>query len=238
MASSLTADPVPYRIYLPPCYGTTAARYPTLFLLHGNIHDESFWDALGVDEAAETAIADGTLPPLIIVMPNGGSLANDTSGGPGSFEALVVEELIPHVDATYCTWAAPAGRAIGGISRGGYWSLEIAFRHAALFAGVGGHSAALLDIGAGPDLDPVYTGVANPLGDLRIYLDVGSEDWVLNSVAPLHEALAAAAIPHTWLLQPGGHDETYWSAHVADYLAWYGETWRAAPAGLPACAGG
>ena len=235
LPSVVAGEVVNYRIYLPPCYGTLDRRYPTLYLLHGNEQDERFWDELGVDEAAEAAIRNGTLPPLLIVMPDGGELAYNTSGGPGSFEALVVDELLPHVEATTCAWGAPAGRAIGGLSRGGYWALEIAFRHPEQFASVGGHSAALLDIGAGPDLDPLYTGVVNPLGDLRIYLDIGSEDWVRGSIEPLHEALFAAAVPHQWLLQPGDHNEAYWSSHLSDYLLWYGAAWAPDPQAYPPC---
>ncbi len=235
-ASIVAGGPVAYQVYLPPCYGQDGRLFPALYLFHGNIHDERTWDQLGVDEAAEAGIQAGTVPPLVIVMPDGGRTANMTSGGPGSFETLVLQELIPFAEATYCLWPEPAGRAVGGLSRGGYWALEIAFRHAELFGAVGGHSAALLDTVAGPDLNPQYTGLSRDLGDLRIYLDVGAEDYVRTNVERLHEDMAAASVPHTWQINPGGHDEAYWSAHVADYLAWYGAPWPHRRQDYPPCA--
>ena len=224
-----------YRIYLPPCYGENGRFYPTLYLLPGNIHSDAIWDTLGMDEAAEAAIRRGDLTPLLIVMADGGHLLNYTSGGSGSYESLILDDLIPFVEATYCAWGEPAGRAIGGLSRGGYWALEIAFRHPTHFASVGGHSAALLDTYAGPDLNPEYTGLSQNLGDLRIYFDIGEDDWSITPIRQLHEAMDAAHIPHTWVLNPGGHDDAYWSAHVADYLRWYAALWSFDEKAYPFC---
>jgi enterochelin esterase-like enzyme len=229
-SSALTGQAQAYRIYRPPCYGRSGLVYPTLYLFHGNIHTAAKWDELGIDEAAEAAISAGQIPPLLIVMPDGGRLANESSGGPYSFEGLVVDELIPHIEQNYCAWPEARGRAVGGLSRGGYWALEIAFRHPALFASVGGHSAALLDTHAGRELNPQFTGLANELGDLRVYLDIGQDDYLRTNVQRLHEEMEAAGLAHTWLLNPGRHEDAYWAEQLAAYLLWYAEGW---PAGSP-----
>ncbi|MBX3058784.1 MAG: hypothetical protein KF770_20155, partial [Anaerolineae bacterium] len=122
-------------------------------------------------------------------------------------------------------WAEPAGRAIGGLSRGGYWSLEIAFRHPEMFVSVGGHSAALIDSYAGPDINPQYTGLSNDLGDLRIYLDIGDRDYLRPNTEQLHQDMTAQGIPHTWVLNEGAHEDSYWPQHLTDYLLWYAEPW-------------
>jgi enterochelin esterase-like enzyme len=204
-------------------------------MLPGNTHNDSIWDELGLDEAAEAGIRDGTLPPLIIVMADGGWIANNTSGGPGSYETVILAELIPFIENHYCVWAGADGRALGGLSRGGYWALEIAFRHPEHFVSVGGHSAALYDIAAGPALNPQYTGINNDLGDLRIYFDIGAEDYLITPIRQLHEAMETAAIPHTWVLNSGQHENAYWSAHVADYLAWYTIPWPFERETYPLC---
>lgn len=224
-----------YNIYLPPCYATDGRVYPVLYLLAGNIHDESKWDDLGIDEAAERALSAGEAPPLLIVMPDGGSLANNTSGGPGSYETLVRDELIPHVEETYCAWAEPAGRAIGGLSRGGYWALEIAFRSPQLFASAGGHSVALLDAFAGPAINPQQTALSNDLGDLRIYLDIGANDYVRANTIKLHEDMQNAGVPHEWHLNEGEHVDEYWLTHAPDYLAWYVSPWSRDRTAYPTC---
>ncbi|HEX6385327.1 MAG TPA: alpha/beta hydrolase-fold protein [Anaerolineae bacterium] len=233
--SSYLAGLTAYRIYLPPCYGLDGRLYPTLYLLPGNIHDDAIWDDLGVDEAAEAAIINQAISPLLIVMADGGPLANNTSGGPNSYEALVLDELIPFIEATYCAWPDAQGRAIGGISRGGYWALEIAFRHPDRFTSVGGHSAALLDVQAGPDVNPEYTGLHNALGNLRIYFDIGRDDYLLANIQRLHEEMEATGIAHTWILNDGRHENAYWSAHVANYLLWYAAPWPPDRKHYPPC---
>lgn len=225
-----------YRIYLPPCYGQDGRVYPTLIMLAGNVHDESFWDGMGLDEAAEALITAGLIPPVLIVMPDGGWFANETSGGPASFEGLIVDDLLPYVEQTYCAWPAREGRAIGGISRGGYWALEIAFRNAGLFGSVGAHSPALIDSFAGPGIDPVDTAVTNDLSGLRIHIDIGDRDPYLVDARPLEEALTAAGVAHEWQVNEGTHVEEYWKARLEEYLTWYGDGWRVDRAQLPACA--
>ncbi len=224
-----------YRVYLPPCYGQDGRLYPTLYMFHGNIGDDSVWDELGLDEAAEELIQSGQIPPLIIALPDGGFLANNTSGGPNSFEGHILNEFIPFIEETYCAWPDPEGRAIGGLSRGGYWSLEIAFRSPELFISVGGHSAALLDSAAGPDMNPQFTGVNNDLGDLRIYLDIGENDYLLPNTLRLHEDMEAAGRPHVWVLNEGIHEDGYWALHAPDYLLWYGEPWPLDRTAYSAC---
>jgi enterochelin esterase-like enzyme len=224
-----------YRIYLPPCYGADDRVYPTLYMLHGNATNDNHWDVLGLDEAAAVGIAAAVIPPLLIVMPEGGAIANNSSGGPFSFEGVVVNELIPFIESNYCAWSAGSGRAIGGLSRGGYWALEIAFRQPELFGAVGGHSAALLDSFAGPDLNPQSTVLNSELGDLRIYLDIGETDYVIAPLRQLHESMVTAGIEHTWVLNSGSHEDSYWMAHLDEYLAWYSELWPKERGLYPRC---
>lgn len=234
---SQTAGQMAYRIYLPPCYGLDGRTYPALYLLPGNIHNEAIWDDLGVDEVAEEGILDKSWPPFLIVLPDGGWIATNSSGGFGSYETVILNDLIPFVEQTYCAWSDPAGRAIGGLSRGGYWALEIAFRFPEQFASVGGHSAALLDQYAWPAVNPQYTGLSQNLGDLRIYLDIGESDYVIHNIRQLHEDMETAVPPitHTWVLNEGGHEEAYWQMHIPDYLAWYTAPWPFEQEDYPPC---
>ncbi len=224
-----------YRVYLPPCFGQEERVYPAVYMFHGNTHTDTAWDDLGLDEAADAAILAGEIPPLIIAMPDGGYLANNSSGGPNSFEGVMLNEFIPYVEETYCAWPQPAGRAIGGLSRGGYWALEIAFRFPEHFISVGGHSAALYDTAAGPELNPQFTGLTNDLGDLRIYLDIGEDDYLIPNIRRLHEDMVTAGRPHLWVLNEGSHEDSYWALHGIDYLRWYTEPWSFDEAAYPAC---
>ena len=213
------------RLYLPPCYGEDGNNYPALYMLHGSASTDSYWDDLGLDEAAEALILSGNAPPFVIVMPDGGWISQNSSGGPNSFEGLILNELIPFVENNYCVWPERQGRALGGVSRGAYWSLEIAFRNPSFFASAGAHSAALLDTFAGPNLNPQYTGISNDLGDLRIYMDTGDSDWYINQFRQLHIDMEDAGKPHTWIINEGTHEDSYWTVHQSEYLEWYTQPW-------------
>jgi enterochelin esterase-like enzyme len=230
-ASAIIGQEMTYRIYLPPCYGFDSSGskepYPILYMLHGYPFDDSHWDKIGIDEAASEGITTGDLPSFVIAMPaadNEGTYTR-TSGGPGSFEAVLIEEFIPFIESAYNVRRDAFGRAVGGMSRGGVWSLEIAFRHPDHFSSVGGHSPALNVNLAPPQFDPIDLAVDPSIRALRIYLDAGKSDWVLPGVQELHQALVGANVPHDYVLHEGEHADAYWSAHVAEYLAFYAKEW-------------
>jgi enterochelin esterase-like enzyme len=225
--SAIIGQEQSYRVYLPPCYDLYDHRYPVLYMLHGYPFDDSHWDEIGIDEAADAGIAAGTLPPLIIAMPaadNEGTYTS-TSGGPGSFEGVLLNEFVPYIEATYRVMDGAEARAIGGMSRGGVWSLEIAFHNPDRFAAVGGHSAALNVNRAPPVYDPLFLSADPTIRSMRIYLDVGEDDWVLSGMEELHAALTAAGVAHDYHIFNGYHDDSYWSEHVAEYLAFYAAGW-------------
>jgi enterochelin esterase-like enzyme len=228
-ASPTTGLEGTYQVYLPPCYDFPTyakRRYPVLYLLHGWPYYQAQWDGLGADEAADVGIQAGTLPPFIMIMP----IAREgfyigTSGGDNSFEGRMVNDLIPHVDATYRTLAGREGRAIGGISRGGVWALEIAFMHAGLFSAVGAHSPALSVNLAPQPYDPFYLLAGPSVGMLRIYLSTGDADWTKESTEELHQALDGQSIAHRFVVHPGSHTKTLWEANMVEYLAFYAADW-------------
>jgi enterochelin esterase-like enzyme len=244
--SQITGEDVPYRIYLPPCYAQTERRYPYLILLHGLPADDSQWDNLGIDEAADFGFQRGSLPPLIIVMPNGGMIAGRNEFDEDySYEYVILNELLPAIEKLYCTWNTRPTRAIGGLSRGGFWAFEIAFRHPEVFGTVGGHSAAIFEEHAGEDgwlvpdeNNPLRLALTAPgIEDLRIYLDHGgSNDWVWADVDQFSRQLTRRGIEHIYVANPvGAHNEDYWSSHTGDYLAFYTNGWPKDPAELPSC---
>ncbi len=225
--SALTGRAERYRVYVPPGYDETDRRYPVLYLLHGWPYDESHWDHLGVDEAADAGMVNGTLSPFIIILPgaDAGGLYVRTSGGPGSFEEQLVSELLPHVDATFRTLQTREARAIGGISRGGVWALEIAFTHPDAFGILGTHSPALAANQAPPAYDPFILLHEPGVESLRIYLSAGDQDWAREATQELHQALNERGIPSQLAVHPGAHADELWAAHVSEYLSFYAAGW-------------
>jgi len=149
VASGTLASPAlggrrqPYLAYLPPGYGDRAnrgQRYPVLYLLHGAPGQPSDWtNGIHIHLLADELIARGRLRPLIMVMPEGnGGLWHDSQyvdRFDGTFNAAtyIARDLVRAVDARYRTVAARDGRAIAGISEGGYGAMNVALTHRGTF---------------------------------------------------------------------------------------------------------
>ncbi len=224
-----------YHIYLPPCYGQDGRAYPVIYLIHGSIQSDTHWLNLGLAAHADAGIASGRLAPFIAVMPFNGQLGNITSGGAKSIEAITVDYLLPYIDSAYCTWAAGQGRSIGGISRGGYWALEIAFRHPGLFAAVAGHSSHLRLETDPARYNPLVTYAEADLSNLRIWMDRGETDFLRPGQDQLHNNLLAAGIAHDYWVNPGGHSDNYWAGHIGQYIDWHVAAWPRERTAYPLC---
>jgi enterochelin esterase-like enzyme len=229
-----------YRIYLPPCYSITGRRYPYLIIMHGlvpgtTVMNDDQWDRMGLDEAADKGYRDGTLPPMIIVMPNGNDARHGDDTSP--FPIVVVNDLMPEIEANYCTWNTSAGRAIGGLSRGAFWAYDIALEHPDLFDRVGGHSPFFYD-GDYKQHNPYnLLGTVKGIERLKMHIDYGADDYVDVGVKQFMDKLQQnyGIVPELVVNSKGAHNEEYWSAHTADYLAFYGADWPLDAAQLPAC---
>ncbi len=219
-----------YSVYTPPCYDDSTSNYPVIYLMHGSNDDDGQWGRLGIQQALDTGIANGTLPPMIVVMPFGEWLANKNQFDTVSWENVFLNELMPLVEGQYRIDARRETRAIGGISRGGFWAYEIAFRHPDLFSSVGGHSAFFAEGQAPADFDPLKMAKNAPnLDTLRVELDRGSEDYAAPGVDLMHQRLDERGIQHTYTVySEGQHNNAHWQLHVADYLAFYASSWLSA----------
>lgn len=128
---------VGYYIYLPPGYESGSDRHPVVYHLHGGRpggESKSVRLAAYVDKA----VKEGVIKPTIYVFPNGGPVSwydmPDMKNGMG--ESVFVNELVPHIDATWRTWGTREGRALEGYSQGGRGTTRIMFKHPELFLSV------------------------------------------------------------------------------------------------------
>jgi S-formylglutathione hydrolase FrmB len=116
-------------------------------------------------------------------------------------------------------------RAIGGISRGGVWALEIAFQHPDAFGIVGAHSPALSGNRAPPVYDP-FTLLRQPgVAALHIYLSAGDVDWAREKTGELHRALNEQGIASQFVVHSGAHVDQLWAQHIDEYLTFYAAGW-------------
>jgi enterochelin esterase-like enzyme len=151
-------------VYTPPDYDKTKKRYPTLYLQHGAGEDETGWGAQGrAGWIMDNLLAEGKTKPFIIVMEFGGNpfaagarRPTNAPAGPGvasaggtnnparrpafnfsAFERVLVDDLIPYVDANFRTIANQPNRAMAGLSMGGMQTRSIAVAHLDKFSHIG-----------------------------------------------------------------------------------------------------
>jgi len=130
-----------YNIVLPYGYDETDVRYPVLYLLHGVSQNYTVWGMMGVPFYAG-------MYNVIVVMPDGGNSwyvnwAESEGGQKNDWEDHIVQDVVGHVDANFRTIARREGRAITGLSMGGYGALTLGLRHPDMFVSIGSTSGAL-----------------------------------------------------------------------------------------------
>lgn len=134
-------------VYTPPDYNKDQSkRYPVLYLQHGWGEDETAWTNQGrANLIMDNLIAEGKIKPFIIVMTYG--MTNDVKMGGlrnfdiKPFQTVLLDELIPYIDANFRTLADQPHRAMAGLSMGGMETKTITlarpdvFSHYALLSG-------------------------------------------------------------------------------------------------------
>lgn len=142
--SNVLLGDVPMRVILPSDYDADQSRrFPVLYMLPGT----SQTPAMVTDSVDLETFTANT--PVIIVIPSGGNGSYYTNWfngglfGPPEWETFHLSQVIPYIDAHYRTVADRSGRAISGISMGGFGSMSYAARHPDLFAAAVSFSGAV-----------------------------------------------------------------------------------------------
>ena len=209
ISSAIYKHSIPVSVYLPPCYESSTDPLPVIYLLHGGGADETQWPDLRVVAEADAIISSGA-QSFVVVMPGG-----DYQTGI-DYAAFVLDELIPTMNQQLNIRTDASGRAIGGISLGGYWALSVAFHHPDQFAAVGGYSPVV--VGASDDVVSLARTAAG-LDQVHIALDVGDADPLATGTKQLAEALNARGLNVSFTINPGGHNRPYWRTRTRDNLS-------------------
>ncbi len=132
-----------YNILLPRDYESSTERYPVLYLLHGLSQNYTAWG-----RSNGTPFYAGLYDDLIVVMPDGGNSwyvnwAESEDGQRNNWENHIVQDVVNHVDWNFRTIARREGRAIVGLSMGGYGAITLGLRHPEMFISIGSTSGAL-----------------------------------------------------------------------------------------------
>jgi enterochelin esterase family protein len=224
-------------VYTPAGYEASKANYPVLYLLHGAGGDEEAWIALGrTAQILDNLIAQGKAKPMIVVMPNGNANQEAAPGeSAAGFEKPSLQrprmmdgateqafpDVVSFIDANYRTLKTKSGRAICGLSMGGFHSLHISKQYPDVFDYVGLFSAAILP----------RDGVKSPIYDdldakLKAQFDkkpklywiaIGKTDFLYQANTDFRKKLDASGYKYTYYETSEGHIWKNWRIYLAEF---------------------
>ena len=225
-------------VYTPAGYETSGKRYPVLYLLHGMGGDEEAWISLGrTAQILDNLIAQGKAKPMIVVMPNGNASQEAAPGESsrgmvpptmqlpktmeGSYEQAF-PEIVKFIDKNYRTIKSKSGRAIAGLSMGGFHSLHISKQYPDMFNYIGLFSAAIM-----PNKEvssPIYE---NMEGKLKVQFDknpalywiaIGKTDFLYKVNEEYRKLLDEKGYKYTYYESDEGHIWKNWRFYLTEFV--------------------
>lgn len=245
--SKLLGKAIDYSILYPVNYqrpGNTEKKFPVVYLLHGYTGHFTNWI-----ERTRVALY-ATHYDLFIVMVEGenGWYTDSVSVPNDKFESYILQELMPDVEKRFRVSAERDGRAIAGLSMGGYGALKFGFKYPTRFGMVASMSGALGAASWSDDelkgLEAIRQSLVKTLGPVGsptrtqndllkltrdvstegikslpfIYVDCGTEDRLFSTSRSYADLLVERKIPHEFRQLPGSHSWQYWDQQVREIL--------------------
>lgn len=228
-------------VYLPPHYDETDVSYPVLYLLHGSGGDENAWIDLGfVNRVMDNLIAEGKAKPMIVVLPNG-NVSVDAEAGETEdnlsympvltkfqkdyknvrFEAAF-PQIVNFIDGQFRTDAEKSGRALAGLSMGGFNTLFISATFPNLFDYVGLFSAGI-DYKGIDMTNPIYSDLSGKLkaqkeaGYKLYWIGDGNEDPWLSGVKDHMKLMDGLGMKYTFFPTTRGHIWANWRQFLLQF---------------------
>jgi S-formylglutathione hydrolase FrmB len=238
-ASASLSGSLHFEVYLPDDYDTSGLRYPVIYFLHGLPAGGDDYRSVGFVARALERLGK----PAILVTPQG---ARDREPDPeylnlgkgDNWDTAIARELPRVVDARFRTIATRSGRAIVGLSAGGYGAMHIALEHLPEFSVVESWSGYFhptdptgnyaRDLGsasknAAANVHKQFVALEQRTDKLPLYIAfyIGRSDPTGNFVAEneqLNQELSAAGVAHVFRLYPGTHSTTLWQPEATAWL--------------------
>jgi enterochelin esterase-like enzyme len=231
--------PIKLAVYLPPNYATGALHYPVVYFLHG-------LPAAPTDYRTWMPFVQHAMGQIgglgaIVVVPQAARRGDPDPeyhdwGQGRNWETELALELPRFVDQRYRTIPNRHGRALIGVSAGGYGAFAIGLHHLGAFSAIESWSGYFeptdasgriqLDLGS-PAANARATAFAIVPGLARILTRtptfigfyVGQQDVLFRSDnVRLHDYLEFEGVPHSFAVYPGGHQINLWSAQAPAWI--------------------
>ena len=214
-------------VYTPAEYEKGKKKYPVLYLQHGMGEGETSWMLQGkMQHIMDNAIAKGEAVPMIVVMESGdikqpfggGNNRQGMSDYGASFYPVLLNDLIPYIDANFRTKADRENRAMAGLSWGGHQTFDIVLNNMDKFAWMGTFSGAIF----GLDVKTAYNGVFANAEEFNkkmhyFYMNWGSEDFIKSQ--QIVDGLRGLGIKVDYSVSEGtGHEFLTWRRGLHEFI--------------------
>lgn len=215
-------------VYLPPGYERdAAARFPVLYLNHGGGDDDAKWSSTDPKNGGHTQaildnlIAAGSAKPMIVVMPNTRGIVSPTPPAPGEDDACTQEflrDIIPLVDARYRTRPSREGRALAGLSMGGFVVMHTGLTHLETFSELyvfsSGHFPDMIQKFEERFADLLKDPETNNRFRVPFYMAQGETDIALRNGQANMAVINRYGLRNFWVLSTGGHEWANWRRYL------------------------
>jgi len=231
--SSALNRQVVYRVFLP-AELPSGRKLPVVYLLHGAGNDFRTW-------SNSSNVAEYARKGLILVMPDGGLSYYVNAAGVKNdkYEDYITRDLTADVESRFPARRDRAGRAIVGVSMGGYAAVYYALRRPELYAFAGALSPAVDVPGRrfswkhadqwwrfrrifGP-VDSSERRARDPFLIVQkavlqvtpyIYLTAGEQEPLLGPISGFAAQLKAKGFAYEFHTKRGGHDWAEWDTQL------------------------
>lgn len=194
--------PLPYIVYVPDGYEGGQSRYPVLYLLHGAGSGATEWtDVIQIKTIIDDMVAQRTIPPALIVMPECRACWWVDSPQ-AAMETAFWSDLVPTITRRYRTIDTREGRAIAGFSAGGYGAVRFGLQYPERFAALAAISPAVYaDVPPAQSAARVQFPFRNPNGEFNAAL------WKSRNYPALMEAYRRQGVLVSMYVVAGDHDK-------------------------------
>lgn len=232
-------------IYTPPGYNPRGKKsYPVMYLCHGGGNDEDAWQTQGrACQIIDNLIASGKIVPMIVVMPNGNAVQEAAPGEShkglvqpdmsesGAEGVATIQEAFPdvvrYVDSNYLTIKNKKGRAMCGLSMGGYQTFYTSMMNPEMFGYLGLFSPGpLIDWDSPvPAFDQFVANTEIVSGLKTVFskkpylywMGIGTEDPHYSDIIGLKKYMDTCNYPYTYFETSGAHEWRVWREHLTQF---------------------
>ena len=202
-------------VYTPAEYEKGKKKYPVLYLQHGMGEDETGWSKQGhMQHIMDNAIAKGEAVPMIVVMESGdvkapfrgGDNRQGFSSYGASFYKVMINDLIPYIDANFRTKNDRDHRAMAGLSWGGHQTFDLVMNNMDKFSYMGAFSGAIFGLDAKTAYDGKFANGEEFNKKIHyLFLSCGSEENF--GTDKLAQSLRDCGVKVDFQVSPGTHHE-------------------------------